>query len=101
MFDSSQPDLNWDKDEIKEDFKKTLRFWGDRGVAGFRIDVAHALTKDLSGDLPNWEQMVIMSKKKGENGNADLKHPTDDRDEVHEIYREWRKVFNEYDPPLT
>jgi alpha-glucosidase len=42
-----------------------------------------------------------MSKKKGENGNADLKHPTDDRDEVHEIYREWRKVFNEYDPPLT
>lgn len=101
MFDSSQPDLNWDKDEIKEDFKKTLRFWGDRGVAGFRIDVAHALTKDLSGELPNWEQMVIMSKKKGENGNADLKHPTDDRDEVHEIYREWRKVFNEYDPPLT
>ncbi len=51
LFAPEQPDFNWDNPEIHEDFKKTLRFWSDRGVDGFRIDVAHALKKDLSEPL--------------------------------------------------
>lgn len=44
-FDTEQPDLNWDNPEILDDFEKTLRFWLDRGVDGFRIDVAHGMAK--------------------------------------------------------
>ena len=46
LFDSTQADLNWDNSEVREDFEKTLRFWLDKGVDGFRIDVAHGLAKD-------------------------------------------------------
>lgn len=45
LFDTEQPDLNWDNPEILDDFEKTLRFWLDRGVDGFRIDVAHGMAK--------------------------------------------------------
>ncbi|WVR08821.1 hypothetical protein IAU60_005879 [Kwoniella sp. DSM 27419] len=100
LFDSSQPDFNWDHPDVKEDFIKTLRFWGDRGVAGFRIDVAHALTKDWTEPLPKWADLVKLTHQKLRNGNADLKHPILDRDATQEIYKAWRKVFNEYDPPL-
>src|SRR5690606_20632668 len=47
LFAPEQPDLNWDNPEVRADFRTTLRFWSDRGVDGFRIDVAHALAKDL------------------------------------------------------
>ena len=47
LFAPEQPDWNWDNREVEEDFLKTLRFWADRGVDGFRVDVAHALKKDL------------------------------------------------------
>ena len=51
LFDSSQPDLNWENIEVAQDFEKTLRFWLDRGLDGFRIDVAHGLFKsDISED---------------------------------------------------
>ena len=49
---AEQPDLNWDNPEVRDDFLTTLRFWSDRGVDGFRVDVAHALVKDLSEPLP-------------------------------------------------
>ncbi|WWD16320.1 hypothetical protein CI109_100746 [Kwoniella shandongensis] len=100
MFDNSQPDWNWDHPDVRDDFIKTLKFWGDRGVSGFRIDVAHALTKDMSGDLPKWEDLVKLTHQKLSNGNADLVHPLLDRDEVQDIYKSWRQVFNQYDPPL-
>jgi alpha-glucosidase len=45
LFDAEQPDLNWDNPEVFDDFEKTLRFWLDRGVDGFRIDVAHGMAK--------------------------------------------------------
>src|SRR3712207_7582869 len=48
LFAPEQPDLNWDNPEVHEDFLTTLRFWADRGVDGYRVDVAHALAKDLS-----------------------------------------------------
>ncbi|PZE96026.1 glycoside hydrolase family 13 protein [Curtobacterium sp. MCBD17_008] len=93
-FAKEQPDLDWTNREVRDDFLRTLRFWSDRGVDGFRIDVAHGLAKDLpAGDLPTWAEVTAMPK----NGT----HPLWDRDEVHEIYAEWRRVFEEYTPART
>lgn len=95
LFAPEQPDLNWDNPEVREDFLSTLRFWSDRGVDGFRIDVAHALTKDMSDplpsapDLPDQQQPLFGD------------HPIWDRDDAQEVFRGWRKVFDEYDPPRT
>jgi alpha-glucosidase len=94
LFASEQPDWNWDNEEVKADFRKTVRFWCDRGVDGFRVDVAHALVKDLAnGHLPERESFDVSVIKP--NGTDDLF----DRDAVHEIYASWRNIFNEYDPP--
>ncbi|WOO83735.1 Oligo-1,6-glucosidase [Vanrija pseudolonga] len=101
LFDTSQPDFNWDHPEVREDFLKTLRFWGDHGVAGFRIDVANACTKDLSGDLPNWKEVTALSEQMVAGTLPEDTHPFLDRNSVFDVYREWRKVFNEYNPPLT
>ena len=91
-FAPEQPDLNWAHPDVRADFLKTIRFWSDRGVDGFRIDVAHMLTKDLSmEELPTWEELQALPK--------DGFHPIWDRDDVQEVYAEWRKAFNEYDPP--
>ena len=46
LFDSSQPDLDWTNDDVRDEFESIIRFWLDRGVDGFRIDVAHGLVKD-------------------------------------------------------
>ncbi|MCD5341717.1 glycoside hydrolase family 13 protein [Arthrobacter sp. AK04] len=97
IFAKEQPDFNWDNPEVREDFLKTLRFWSDRGVDGFRIDVAHALTKNLEESLPTKADL----EAQGEALYLAGAHPYWDRDEVHEIYAEWRKVFNEYNPPRT
>ncbi len=91
-FTPEQPDLNWDNPEVREDFLKTLRFWADRGVDGFRVDVANLLVKDLPAELPGRAELELMDSTSGT-------HPLMDRDEVHGIYAEWRKVFNEYNPP--
>ena len=93
LFTPEQPDLNWDNREVREDFLKTLRFWSDRGVDGFRVDVAHGLAKNLAEPLERLDgQAALVSLPPGT-------HPLWDRDEVHGIYAEWRQVFNEYDPP--
>ena len=90
-----QPDLNWDNREVRDDFLQTLRFWADRGVDGFRVDVAHALAKDLSEPLRS--KPVL----EDESLPLDGSDPLYDRDEVHEIYAEWRQLFDSYDPPRT
>ena len=95
IFAKEQPDLNWANREVRDDFLRTLRFWSDRGVDGFRVDVAHALTKDLTEPLQSKLEIGT------EDGTLDGSHPFWDRDEVHEIYAEWREVFNEYNPPRT
>lgn len=92
-FAIEQPDLDWNNPEVREDFLTTLRFWSDRGVDGFRIDVAHMLTKDLSEPLPSAAELAALP--------VDGSHPLLDRDDVHEIYAEWRRVFDSYDPPRT
>lgn len=91
MFAREQPDLNWDNADVRADFLTTLRFWSDRGVDGFRVDVAHGLAKKLPDPLPSQEELSAMP--------ADGTHPLWDRDDVHEIYAQWRRVFDEYDPP--
>lgn len=93
-FAAEQPDLNWANREVREDFLTTLRFWADRGVDGFRVDVAHGLAKDLSEPMPSQAELAGGTI-------ADGTHPFADRDEVHEIYAEWRAVLNEYDPPRS
>ena len=92
-FAPEQPDLNWKNSEVRADFVHTLRFWSDRGVDGFRIDVAHGLAKDLPQSLPSQADLDAPH----EAGS----HPMWDRDDVHDIYAEWRTVFNSYDPPRT
>ncbi|MGV9189436.1 glycoside hydrolase family 13 protein [Arcanobacterium canis] len=97
LFDSSQPDLNWTNPAVHEEFNSILRYWLDRGVDGFRVDVAHGLAKDP--ELPDWQHhwdMVSGGNELPENVPAP---PQWNRPEVHEIYREWRKVLNEYGKP--
>lgn len=96
LFAKEQPDLNWKNPDVHEEFKRTLRFWSDHGTDGFRIDVAHGLAKDLdSVPLADMDPMAVQKQLPPEHGLS----PLWDRPEVHEIYREWRDVFNEYDPP--
>ena len=92
LFTKEQPDFNWDNEEVHQYFLDTLRFWSDRGVDGFRIDVAHALKKNLE-PLPDRDSYALSVMK------DDGTDPIFDRDEVHEVYAAWREVFNEYDPP--
>jgi alpha-glucosidase len=94
MFAPEQPDLNWENREVRDDFLKTLEFWADRGVDGFRVDVANALAKDLTPPLPSQAELDADDLPDGV-------HRLQDRDEVHEIYREWRELFDRYDPPRT
>ena len=95
LFAPEQPDFNWDNREVEEDFLKTLKFWADRGVDGFRIDVAHAMKKDLSEPLKSQPRYASHKELDLANGTNVLF----DRNEVHEVYKEWRKVFDQYDPP--
>ena len=84
MFDPCQPDLNWHHRDVRERFENILRFWLDRGVDGFRVDVAHGLFK--APGLPNREGF-------GDNWSACWDQP-----EVHDIYRKWREIVEGYEP---
>ena len=84
MFDPCQPDLNWHHRDVRERFENILRFWLDRGVDGFRVDVAHGLFK--APGLPNREGF-------GDNWSACWDQP-----EVHDIYRKWREIIEGYEP---
>ncbi len=100
LFAPEQPDLNWEHEEVRADFRTTLRFWSDRGVDGFRVDVAHALMKDLAEPLRDVAEFGAVGEEALERVPPGT-HPYWDRDEVHEIYRDWRKIFDSYSPPRT
>ncbi|MBU2668947.1 glycoside hydrolase family 13 protein [Actinoplanes bogorensis] len=85
LFAPEQPDLDWTSDEVRAEFHSILRFWLDRGVDGFRIDVAHGLAKD--------PQMPDLGEHLTRPGAA---HPHWDVDEVHDVYRGWRRVLDDY-----
>jgi alpha-glucosidase len=95
-FLAEQPDLNWWSDEVPDAFDDILRFWFDRGIAGFRIDVANGLVKDrhlrdnpetTADDHP---MVQAIGLRPVHNMN---------QAEVHDVYRRWRGVSHEYDPP--
>ncbi len=90
LFDPSQPDLNWENEEVRAEFDSIFRFWLDRGIDGFRIDVAHGLVKDLTFPDVAQKAAILESER-----TAD--HPHWDRDGVHEINRRWRAVLDEYE----
>ena len=92
LFDASQPDLNWDHPQVREEFSDVLRFWLDRGVAGFRVDVAHGLVKE-SG-LPDWSEAQLPITTPG---MAQRPPPMWDQEGVHEVYRSWRRLLEGYD----
>lgn len=100
LFDTKQPDLNWENPEVHDEMISVLRFWLDRGVDGFRIDVAHGLVK--AEGLPDWagrESMVGDVKNPDALEEATATEPTPpyfDQPGVHEIYRSWNRVLSEY-----
>ncbi|MET9470329.1 alpha-amylase family glycosyl hydrolase, partial [Streptomyces sp. NPDC006544] len=88
LFAPEQPDFNWEHPAVQDEFRSILRFWLDLGADGFRIDVAHGLVKAPGlPDLGRGEQLKLL-------GNQVL--PFFDQDGVHEIYRSWRLVLDEY-----
>ncbi|MEO6790328.1 MAG: glycoside hydrolase family 13 protein [Ornithinibacter sp.] len=115
IFDTTQPDLNWEHPEVREEFQAILRFWCDRGVDGFRVDVAHGLVKkeglpDFHGAVGLYDEVDTDGPEAADRGAEDgngavLDHgatgdaPMWDQDGVHEIYRGWRKVLEEYGAP--
>jgi alpha-glucosidase len=101
LFAPEQPDVNWEHADVWSDFEETLRFWFDRGVDGFRIDVAHSLIKQEG--LPDADDLEWPRSPVEVDGALRRSpwqpHPFWDRDEVHEVYRAWRKIADSYDPP--
>jgi alpha-glucosidase len=84
IFAPEQPDFNWDNPDVRAEFEDVLRFWFDRGVDGFRIDSAAMLVKDpaLTDHQPE--------------PAAGSDHPFVDRDGVHDVYRAWRRIAEQY-----
>ncbi|KRF12928.1 glycoside hydrolase family 13 protein [Nocardioides sp. Soil796] len=98
LFDATQPDLDWRNPEVPAMFEDVLRFWLDRGVDGFRIDVAHGLFKE-----PGLPDQRLTDAEREANLAADLlgpQHPEHepmwDQPEVHDVYRAWRRILDSY-----
>jgi alpha-glucosidase len=87
-YDASQPDFNWRHRDVGAHFEQVLRFWFDRGVDGFRIDVAHRLFKHP--DLPDWTLT-----------EQDYNTYAQNQPEVHDVYRCWRRIAEEYGRDIT
>ncbi|TFC37498.1 glycoside hydrolase family 13 protein [Cryobacterium sp. TMT2-42-4] len=101
LFDTTQPDFDWDNEWVKAQFRDVLRFWLDRGADGFRVDVAHGMIK--AAGLPDYTPPVAG----GSMGGASTEGPgiiTEwpetapywAQDGVHDIYRDWRLILDEY-----
>jgi len=107
IFDKTQPDLNWENPWVREQFYDILRFWLDRGVDGFRVDVAHGMIKQAG--LPDYTPPVEGASMGGtgtqddtvlapliEDPTAPPEPPYWGQDGVHEIWRGWHTVLAEY-----
>ena len=92
LFDSSQPDWNWDNPAVHSMFEEILRFWLDLGVSGFRVDVAGALVKKAG--LPDWYGRADGCSSEGSNG---VDAPMFGQPAVHDIFRSWRSILDEYE----
>ena len=91
LFDSSQPDLNWENPAVHKEFEAILRFWLDRGIDGFRVDQPHAMAK--AAGLPDHPYVETAGAGFIE-GEADP--PMWFQDSVHEIFKSWRKILESY-----
>ncbi len=90
LFDTTQPDLDWQNEEVRAEFDDIFRFWLDRGADGFRIDVAHGMVKDPDfPDLAVHEEILQAALL--------AEHPHWDRPGIHEINRRWRAVLDASD----
>ena len=91
LFDSSQPDLNWANPAVQQEFEEILKFWLDRGVDGFRVDQPHAMAK--AKGLPDHPYV----KEAGAGFIEGRENPPMwFQDEVHEVFRKWRKILESY-----
>jgi alpha-glucosidase len=91
LFAPEQPDLNWDNPEVVADFERTMRFWLDRGVDGFRLDVAHGMAKPAGlPDMPDPEHAG------GVLDEVQERDPRFDVDGVHQLHRMIRRVLDSY-----
>jgi alpha-glucosidase len=93
LFDVEQPDLNWDNPEVFDDFEKTMRFWLERGVDGFRIDVAHGMAKP-----PGLPDMKARNNRPLHHEDVD---PRFNQRGVHAIHRDIRRVVDDYPGAVT
>ena len=95
-FLPEQADLNWWNEEVRDEFDNILRFWFDRGVAGFRIDVAHMVVKDreLRDNPPATDDDPILEQMRGQRPVYNENRP-----EVHDVHRRFRAIADSYDPP--
>ncbi|MDI9892610.1 glycoside hydrolase family 13 protein [Microbacterium sp. IEGM 1404] len=91
IFDETQPDFDWTNPEVRAEFRDILRFWLDRGVDGFRVDVAHGLIK--ADGLPDFTP----DPEGGSMGGDADEVPYWGQPGVHEVWREWHEVLAEYD----
>jgi alpha-glucosidase len=91
LFDSSQPDLNWDNPRVQEEFESILRFWLDRGVDGFRVDQPHAMGK--AAGLPDHPDVERAGAGFIE---GEPSPPMWFQESVHPIFRKWRKILDSY-----
>ncbi|MFF8280834.1 glycoside hydrolase family 13 protein [Streptomyces lateritius] len=89
MFTPEQPDLNWRNPEVADHFEHVLRFWLDRGVDGFRIDVAAGLFKHP--ELPDSSDPEADARTRDSVNPLAWNQP-----EVHDVWRHWRSVCEEY-----
>jgi alpha-glucosidase len=89
LFDVTQPDFDWTNPEVGDEMESVIRFWLDRGVDGFRIDVAHGLVK-----FPGLPDAPDDSHEMSVERTSEL--PMWDQPGVHDIYRRWRKVTDSY-----
>ncbi|MBW4704780.1 glycoside hydrolase family 13 protein [Micromonospora sp. RL09-050-HVF-A] len=94
LFDPAQPDLNWRHPQVRAEFEDVLRFWLDRGVDGFRIDVAHGMIKAEGLPDVGFNSMTTGRRQSELLGKGRL--PYFDQDEVHDIYRAWRPILDSY-----
>ncbi|MEB8336049.1 glycoside hydrolase family 13 protein [Streptomyces endophyticus] len=89
LFTPDQPDLNWRHPDVAEHFEDVLRFWLDRGVDGFRVDVAVGLFKHP--DLPDSDDPAVDER------THDARNPLAwNQPEVHDIWRRWREIGEQY-----
>jgi alpha-glucosidase len=93
---AEQPDLNWWNEEVRAAFDQIMRFWCDRGVAGFRIDVCNVIIKDaeLRDNPPATEEDDFEAQLFGQRAVYNTNRP-----EVHEVIRRWRTLADSYPEP--